>query len=102
VKHDSRPGVGRSHWTVAAFAEELGLERPHITKLCRDGLLDAVHVGRLWLIPIETVERVKRQGAPHAPMGPKGGSMHGSGGGFAAPPGGSSPATMARETVRTA
>lgn len=48
------------HYTLTEMADMVGIAKPILYRLARDGKLEAVKVGHLWYTTIEAVERILR------------------------------------------
>jgi len=90
----------RLAYRVPEAAEVLGVSVGFIHKLRERGYLKVTHIGRAVRITRTELERLLEVGVPHlpTPIGSAGGSMHGHGGGFSAPLGGSDPAALEAAT----
>ncbi len=59
----------KTYFTTTEASELLGLDRRTVSQYCKRGILDAVKVGRDWLLPKSEVDRYKKE--RHRPGNPK-------------------------------
>lgn len=72
------PGVVTDSCVTAQAASDLtGYNIQYIRRLCYAGKLEAIHVGRSWLIKVASLQHYLNEVVPHGDgrFGPRGGSL---------------------------